>query len=204
MSVDKQDNDDKLPTNDDSVTLKPSEVEPSIDDSVTLKPSEVSVTEEDISIERQKLPSINKILITDDGKEHSNEVLNYAAAVSKYSGAELVILRILENISLLEDVSVEGTGEDKTGKGMKREVKGEIIDEMEKKIRRCKEAGCENKISYKFRVGNPVDEIVKEVKEGNHDLIVLKSSHTDSRMRSLFSDSLKIISNITIPVLMVQ
>jgi nucleotide-binding universal stress UspA family protein len=105
-------------------------------------------------------------------------------------------------------VSVQGSNEgNMSNKDMKREVKGGIMDEMEKKINRCKEAGCENKISYKFRVGDAKEEIINEVKEGNYDLIVLRStrsSHKDSWMRSFFSDARKIISNINIPVLIVQ
>ena len=62
----------------------------------------------------------------------------------------------------------------------------------------------ENKISYKFRVGDVIEEIVNEVKEGNYDLIVLRSSHIDSRMRSLFSDARKIMSNINTYVLKVH
>jgi nucleotide-binding universal stress UspA family protein len=87
---------------------------------------------------------------------------------------------------------------------MKREVKGGIIDEMEKKIKRCKEAGVKNKISYKFRVGNAIEQIVKEAKEGNYDLIVLRSTHVTSWTKSLFSNTRKIISNINIPVLIIQ
>jgi nucleotide-binding universal stress UspA family protein len=106
------------------------------------------------------------------------------------------------------NVSVQGSNQDNMSrKDMKREIKGEIIDEMEKKINRCREAGCENKISYKFRVGDAKEEIINEVKEGNYDLIVLRSSrssHKDSWMRSFFSDARKIISNINIPVLIVQ
>jgi nucleotide-binding universal stress UspA family protein len=165
---------------------------------------ESDVTSEDLSISKENLPSFNKILITDDGKDESNKVFNYAISLSRNSGAELLILRILENIDKMEDVSVQGSNEDNMGnKDMKREVKGEIIDEMEKKIKRCKEAGCENKISYKFKVGEAIEEIVNEVKEGNYDLIVLRSSHIDTWM-SLFSDARKIISNISIPVLIVQ
>jgi nucleotide-binding universal stress UspA family protein len=105
----------------------------------------------------------------------------------------------------MEDVSVQGSNEGNMGdKDMKREVKGEIIDEMEKKIKKCKEAGCENKVSYKFKVGDAIEGIVNEVKEGNYDLIVLRSSNIDSWMKSLFSDARKIISNISIPVLIVQ
>jgi nucleotide-binding universal stress UspA family protein len=174
-----------------------------------LKPTkESNVTHQNTSIPEENLPSFSKILIPDDGKDESNRVLNYAVSLSRYSGAELLILRILEDMKKMEDVSVQGSNEDNmSNKDMKREIKGGIIDEMEKKINRCREAGCENKISYKFRVGDAKEEIINEVKEGNYDLIVLRSSrssHKDSWMRSFFSDARKIISNINIPVLIVQ
>jgi len=169
---------------------------------------ESNVTSQNSSIPSEKLPSFSKILIADDGKDESNRLLNYAVSLSKYSGADLLILRILEDMKKMGNVSVQGSNEDNKGdKDMKREIKGEIIDEMEKKINRCREAGCDNKISYKFRVGHAKDEIINEVKEGNYDLIVLRSSrssHKDSWMRSFFSDARKIISNINIPVLIVQ
>jgi len=181
----------------------------SSNEKANLKPTkESNVTSQNSSIPREKLPSFSKILIADDGKDESNRLLNYAVSLSKYSGAELLILRILEDMKKMGNVSVQGSNEDNKGdKDMKREIKGEIIDEMEKKINRCREAGCDNKISYKFRVGHAKDEIINEVKEGNYDLIVLRSSrssHKDSWMRSFFSDARKIISNINIPVLIVQ
>ena len=174
-----------------------------------LKPTkESNVTDQNSSVSKENLPSFSKILIADDGKDESNRVLNYAISLSRYSGAELLILRILEDMKKMGNVSVQGSNEDNmSNKDMKREIKGEIIDEMEKKINRCREAGCENKISYKFRVGDAKEEIISEVKEGNFDLIVLRSSrssHKDSWMRSFFSDARKIISNINIPVLIVQ
>lgn len=181
----------------------------SSNEKANLKPTkESNVTSQNSSIPSEKLPSFSKILIADDGKDESNRLLNYAVSLSKYSGADLLILRILEDMKKMGNVSVQGSNEDNKGdKDMKREIKGEIIDEMEKKINRCREAGCDNKISYKFRVGHAKDEIINEVKEGNYDLIVLRSSrssHKDSWMRSFFSDARKIISNINIPVLIVQ
>jgi nucleotide-binding universal stress UspA family protein len=174
-----------------------------------LKPKKKSnVTSQNSSVSKENLPSVSKILIADDGKDESNRVLNYVVSLSRYTGAELLILRILENMEKMGNVSVQGSNEDNmSNKDMKREAKGGILDEMEKKINRCKEAGCENKISYKFRVGDAKEEIINEVKEGNYDLIVLRSSrssHKDSWMRSFFSDARKIISNINIPVLIVQ
>jgi len=174
-----------------------------------LKPTKkTNVTYQNSSVSKENLPSVSKILIADDGKDESNRVLNYVVSLSRYSGAELLILRILEDMEKIGNVSVQGSNEGNvSNKDMKREVKGGIMDEMEKKINRCKEAGCENKISYKFRVGDAKEEIINEVKEGNYDLIVLRSSrssHKDSWMRSFFSDARKIISNINIPVLIVQ
>ena len=174
-----------------------------------LKPKKKSnVTYQNSSVSKENLPSVSKILIADDGKDESNRVLNYVVSLSRSSGAELLILRILEDMEKMGKVSVQGSNEgNMNNKDMKREVKGGIMDEMEKKINRCKEAGCENKISYKFRVGDAKEEVINEVKEGNYDLIVLRSSrssHKDSWMRSFFSDARKIISNINIPVLIVQ
>ena len=181
----------------------------SSNEKANLKPTkESNVTSQNSSIPSEKLPSFSKILIADDGKEESNRLLNYAVSLSKYSGADLLILRILEDMKKMGNVSVQGSNEDNKGdKDMKREIKGEIIDEMEKKINRCIEAGCQNKISYKFRVGDAKKEIINEVKEGNYDLIVLRSSRSsqrDSWIRSFFSDARNIISNIDIPVLIVQ
>ncbi|MGH9973876.1 MAG: universal stress protein [Nitrososphaeraceae archaeon] len=171
-----------------------------------LKPTKESdLTHQAFPISKETLPPLSKILSTDDGKDESNKALNYAASLSRYTGAELLILRIIEHIDKIEDVSVQASSEDNmSNKDTKLEVKGQIIDEMEIKLKSCKEAGCQNKISYKFRVGDAIEEIVKEVKEGNYDLIVLRSTHIDSWMKSLLSDARRIISNINIPVLIVQ
>ncbi|MFL6324162.1 MAG: universal stress protein [Nitrososphaeraceae archaeon] len=57
---------------------------------------------------------------------------------------------------------------------------------------------------YKFRTGNNlVSEIADEIKTEGYDMVILTSSHIDSWIRSLFSNTRKIISNITIPVLVV-
>jgi len=47
------------------------------------------------------------------------------------------------------------------------------------------------------RTGNLVSEIADEVKAQGYDMLVLTSSHIDSWIKSLFSDTRKIISNVT-------
>jgi nucleotide-binding universal stress UspA family protein len=162
-------------------------------------------TSKDVSISRSNIPSINKILVTHDGKDSSNKAVNYAISLSNLSGAEIVLLRVIENSDKIEGTSVSVEGSYNTNDdSLKRKVQGPFVDAMEDTIRKCKEAGCKNKISYKFRTGNLVSEIAEEVKVQGYDMLVLTSSHIDSWIKSLFSDTRKIISNITIPVLVVD
>ena len=75
---------------------------------------------------------------------------------------------------------------------------------MEEKIKKCIEAGSKNKISYEIKTGHVVDEIVRAGEQNNYDLIVMTTSHLDSWVRSLFSETRKIISNINTPVLIIH
>lgn len=162
-------------------------------------------TSKDVSISRSSIPSINKILVTHDGKDSSNKAVNYAISLSNMSGAEIVLLRVIENSDKIEgtSVSIEGS-HNANDNSLKRNVQGPFVDAMEDTIRKCREAGSKNKISYKFRTGNLVSEIADEVKAQGYDMLVLTSSHIDSWIKSLFSDTRKIISNVTIPVLVLE
>ncbi len=160
------------------------------------------ITSTGVIISRSNIPSINRILVTHDGKDSSNKAVNYAIFLSNLSGAEIVLLRIIEDADEIKNFSVNVVTSD-THYSLKRNVQGPFVDAMEDTIRKCKEAGCKNKISYKFRTGNLVSEIVEEIKAEGYDMIVLTSSRIDSWARSLFSDTRKIISNVTVPVFVV-
>lgn len=160
-------------------------------------------TSTDVSISGSNIPSISRILVTHDGKDSSNKAVNYAISLSNLSGAEIVLLRVLENADELKNISVDVENTPNTHDSLKRNVQGPFVDAMEDTIRKCKEAGCKNKISYKFRTGKLVPEVVKEVKVEGYGIIVLTSSHIDSWVRSLFSNTRKIISNVSLPVLIV-
>ena len=135
------------------------------------------------------LPSFRKILVTHDGKDKSNKAINYAIYLSKLSGAEITILQIINDVKKQDNVN---------------NIEGDLIDSMEEKIKKIERAGCKNKVSYKFKTGNIIDEIVGEINEMNYDLVVLTSSHLSSWMESLFSNTRKIISNIHTSVLIPQ
>ncbi|HEX5186079.1 MAG TPA: universal stress protein [Nitrososphaeraceae archaeon] len=163
---------------------------------------------QDYSISKDKIPSFKKILVTDDGKDISNKALNYAVSLSNSTGAELFIIRILHDVEKFGDVSVEGSYEisqkDNQQQDFHRKIKGDVIDAMEEKIKKCQEAGCKNKVSYKFLTGNVVDEIVNEINNNDYDLVVMLTYHIDSWFSSLFSDVRKIMNHISKPVLIIQ
>jgi len=119
---------------------------------------------QDSSVSMENLPSFGKILITDDGTDEPNNVLKYAVSLSKYTGAELLILRVVKDMKKIEGISVQGSS--MSNKHTTQEI--------------CKEAGCEKNISYKFRVGDAIEQIVSEVKDGNYDLLILRSTNLDS------------------------
>jgi hypothetical protein len=58
------------------------------------------------SISKSNVPSYTKILVPRDGKEMSDKALSHAIYISNLSGAEIVILRIIEDIDKLGDTSV--------------------------------------------------------------------------------------------------
>src|ERR671910_152572 len=152
------------------------------------------------------IPSYSKILVPDDGKEISDKALNYAISISNLSGAEVVILRIIENIEKMGDtsVSVSQNKEPDTKSGFKHNMEGELVIAMEEKIKKCVEAGAKNKISYEIKAGHAADQVMKACEETHYDLVVMTTSHLDSWLRSLFSEARKIISKINTPVLLVQ
>ena len=111
------------------------------------------------TISKSNIPKYSKILIPDDGKEISDKAINHAISVSNFSGAEIVILRIIENIEKMGDtsVSVSKNKEPNTESGYKHNFEGDLANAMEEKIKKCVEAGAKNKISYEIKIGNAAD-----------------------------------------------
>ncbi|MGC2309625.1 MAG: universal stress protein [Nitrososphaeraceae archaeon] len=75
---------------------------------------------------------------------------------------------------------------------------------MEAKIKQCTDAGSKGKIAYRLRTGHVVREIVNVCQETEYDLIIMTTTHLDSWLHSIFSETRKIISNIRTPVLIIH
>ena len=171
-------------------------------------------------ISNSNIPSFKKVLVTYDDTEKSDKAIKYSIYLSSISGAEITILQVLGNLDKLEnshmDVSNRGTSSNKItssssstidsekGPNYSVNVEGQIIESMEDRIKAIENTGFKNKITYKIRTGWVVDEIVKEVNGSEYDLLIISSSHLRSWVKSLFSEARKIISNVDIPVLLLQ
>src|SRR3954470_10367553 len=80
-------------------------------DIINVRDTASPITSTDVFISKSNIPSINRILVTHDGKDSSNKAVNYAISLSNLSGAEIVLLRVIENTDKIEgtSVSVEGS-----------------------------------------------------------------------------------------------
>ena len=158
------------------------------------------------------IPKYSKVLVPHDGSEMSDRALAQAIYQSKMSGAEIVILNVVEHI----ESSKESSTVTATVKGERREldksrgtdleitVEGEVKRMIEDKIRLCREAGVTGQVSYKIQTGKPVEEIVKLAEELSVDLIVMASSRIFSSVMVLGSITRKVMDGTKRPVLVVR
>jgi nucleotide-binding universal stress UspA family protein len=178
------------------------------------------ITTSELGIESD-IPSFNKILVTYDGSKKSDKAINYSIYLSNISKAEIVILQVLGNIDKLENSSIDISNKTKSteseimstdtfkelnskSQNNSVNVQGQIVKSMEDKIKEIEKNGFKNKVSYKIRAGFIIDEIVKETRESKYDLLIISSSHMDSWIKSLFSETRKIISNVDMPILLLH
>jgi nucleotide-binding universal stress UspA family protein len=182
------------------------------DSNVTNSSSDVDLTQ-DFSTESNSSPTISKfnipsytrILVPHDGKETSDKALNHAIYLSNLSGAEIVILCIIQDVEKFEGTSVDISRNKATdNQDFRHDIKGELVNAMEAKIKQCTDAGSKSKISYRLRTGHVVHEIVNACQETDYDLIIMTTTHLDSWLHSIFSETRKIISNIRTPVLIIH
>ena len=167
-----------------------------------------------------RAPTFNKILVTYDGSHKSEKAINYSIYLSNISRAEIVILQIIGNIDKLENSTIDVSNKYASSESnisantIKQQetrnqdysvyIEGKIVKSMEDKIKEIENSGFKGKVSYKIRPGFVVDEIVKETKESKYDLLIISSSHMDSWLKSLFSETRKIIGHVNLPVLLLH
>ena len=152
------------------------------------------------------VPGYVRIMVPHDGSAMSDKALAHAIYLSKTSGAQLVIIHVLEKINDAKVTSlfISSKGDFDKQNEIQAENKvtleGQGIRIIEDKIRACKENGVKQ-VSYKVQIGNPADEIIKLSQEIDFDLIVMASKKISSRF--LGSTTRKVINTLKKPILVI-
>jgi nucleotide-binding universal stress UspA family protein len=140
------------------------------------------------------------ILVPHDGSTMADIALKHAIYISNVSGAEIIILNVLENLDSVDSSAVLAT----SGKDIKITLEGKVKNMIEEKIKLCKQAGLKGQVSYKIQTGKPVEQIIKISEEMNIDLLVMTSSKSSSLASKILGSTVRrVIDNIKNPVLIV-
>jgi nucleotide-binding universal stress UspA family protein len=167
-------------------------------------------------ITQDQIPNVpdvryNGILVPHDGSEKSDVALRHAIYLSKLSGAEIIILNVIEHVkdtdssALIATSYAEQDDSDRPNDKLKVTMYGGIKQMIEEKIRLCKQAGVKSQISYKIQTGKPpVDEIINVAQVMNVDLIIMVSSKITSSIKVHGSITRKVIDSANKPVLVIH
>jgi nucleotide-binding universal stress UspA family protein len=148
-----------------------------------------------------------KILVPHDGSDMSDKALSHASFLSKITGAEIVLLNVIEPdiippstlLSFIKsDAPLETAKEE-----LRNTLEGAVKQMLNERIERCKNAGV-SKITFKIAIGKPINEIVKLSEEMHFDIIIMASSRISSSVRVLGSTARKVIDSIRKPVIIIH
>ena len=142
-----------------------------------------------------------------DGSEMSDRALRHGLYLAKISGAQLVILHVIESEAIPPSALLTFIQPARGLKGAKEDLRSTFEEAarrmLDQRVRESKDGGIAN-IEYIIRAGKPVDEIVNESESGNYDLVVMASSRITSKVRVLGSNVRRVLDSITRPVLVIH
>jgi nucleotide-binding universal stress UspA family protein len=147
------------------------------------------------------------ILVPHDGSEMSDHALKHALYLAKLSGAQLVILHVIESEAIPPSALLTFIRPEAGLKGAKEDLKSTFEEAarrmLDQRVRESKDDGIAN-IEYIIRAGKPVDEIINESEDRKYDLVVMASSRITSKVRVLGSNVRRVLDSIRRPVLVIH
>jgi nucleotide-binding universal stress UspA family protein len=162
-----------------------------------------------------------KILYTTDLSESGRPAFNHAVSLSSNYGAEITVIHVVEGGPEL-DRRLLGYVDEKLWSEIKTRHLEEAKDILIKRkrdnvvIRECVGQFCEEMqadmpdqadVTYSVHVkmGDPVEEIIKEAESGNYDLIIMGSHSHGSLKGIVMGDTVKsVVRRSRVPVLVVR
>jgi len=147
---------------------------------------------------------ITKILIPTDGSKTSQRAVTYAAGLAKQINASVILLSVIDKSSFIPQAIHSPATPAHIAEPLEDYLKQASQAHLEYAERLCKKNGVHSKSV--IRSGHPVEEIIKETKKSNVDLIVM-GSHGRSALKAALLGSVTfgvIHKDTKIPVLVVR
>jgi nucleotide-binding universal stress UspA family protein len=145
-----------------------------------------------------------KILLPTDGSENSERAAEPAIQLGSRSGAEIVVLYVIETPRL---IGIRSVDRDELRKKLEQEGRN-AFDRISDKLRETKSEGkCQKdvKLDLKLKEGSPSDTILKTIDEEKIDLVVMGTSGKHGIDRFLLgSVAENIVRSAPCPVLVVR
>jgi len=153
-----------------------------------------------VLIARNSIKSINNILVCTSGGSAKNEVFNTSAELAKAFTAKVTLLHVASG-----SVPTMYTGLQEIEETLEELLKTETP--VAKHLRRGAEIMDAKNIDgeLELRRGVPIDEIVREVKLGNYDLMVIGRSRVSKGLKEFILGDImqQILTQVRIPILVV-
>ena len=147
---------------------------------------------------------ITKILVPSDGSKTSQKAVNYAVGLAKQTGSSLILLSVIDKSSFIPQSIPSPATQKYITEPLEDYLKEASQAHLEEAAQLCTKNGVQSKTI--IRSGHPVEEIIKEAKKSNVDLIVLES-HGRSALKAALLGSVTfgiIHKDTKIPVLVVR
>jgi nucleotide-binding universal stress UspA family protein len=116
---------------------------------------------------------LKRLLLCIDGEDHTDKAVKYALDISKATGANLAVLHVIDGFLLEKRISHEIYA---VGRNEYRAyVKKELQKLADKYLAAFKEMAEKAGVKFEtvLRSGHPVEEVLKEIKEKEYDLVIL-------------------------------
>lgn len=147
---------------------------------------------------------IRKILLCTDGETHSAKAEEYAVALAKLSGAEIVGLYVVNPFLKKFTHEIYAVNRNECRKYLDERLKQEGESALNTVMLRAVKEGIQ--VTVTMRYGDPADEILDEIKEGGFDMVILGAKLLRKWKERFESFNLpeKIFRDISVPVLFVR
>lgn len=126
------------------------------------------------------IPEIRKILYTTDLSENARHAFSYAVSLANRYGAGVTLLHVLEDISPYADSLVINILGESRWDALRQENEQKIIQTIQERLETFCQEVSEKVPACPFfteriavKIGNPVEEILKEAETGGCDLVVM-------------------------------